>query len=139
MGRKFTIFALFYFVFEGRNSKYKPPGGLIFGEAIKRRVFCITILGASYLEGLIHGGAYFRDLRYLRLHLSLLIKGVPTSLRDLLVRSTSRDCSIQQEKSPPGVSKCNYPSCLTCPFLKQGQANYTFTSSRKRNDIYTTP
>ena len=25
--RKFTIFALFYFVFEG-NSKYKHPGGL---------------------------------------------------------------------------------------------------------------
>ena len=33
MGRKFTILALFYFVFEG-NSKYKPPGGLLFGGAI---------------------------------------------------------------------------------------------------------
>ena len=27
VGRKFTVFALFYFVFEG-NSKYKLPGGL---------------------------------------------------------------------------------------------------------------
>ena len=39
---KFTAFALFYLVFEGSFSKYKPPGGL-------------------YLEGLIHGGAYFRN------------------------------------------------------------------------------
>ena len=32
-GRKFTVFALFYFVFEG-NFEYKPPGGLTFGGAI---------------------------------------------------------------------------------------------------------
>ena len=36
---------------------YKPPGGLIFGGAIKRRVFCVTILRGLYLEGLTHGGA----------------------------------------------------------------------------------
>ena len=40
---------------------YKPPGGLIFGGAIKRRAFCVTILRGLYLEGLIHGGAYFRN------------------------------------------------------------------------------
>ena len=40
VGSKFTVFALFYFVFDG-NFQYKPPGGL-------------------YLKGLIHGGAYFR-------------------------------------------------------------------------------
>ena len=40
VGSKFTVFALLYFVFDG-NFQYKPPGGL-------------------YLEGLIHGGAYFR-------------------------------------------------------------------------------
>ena len=34
---------------------YKPPGGLIFGGAIKRRVFCVTILRGLYLEGLIFG------------------------------------------------------------------------------------
>ena len=42
VGGKFTVFALFYFVSEGSFSKDKPPGGL-------------------YLEGLIHGGAYFRN------------------------------------------------------------------------------
>ena len=39
VGSKFTVFALFYFVFEG-NFPSTSPWGLI-------------------LEGLIHGGAYF--------------------------------------------------------------------------------
>ena len=30
VGRKFTVFALFCFVFED-NSRYKPPGGLYLG------------------------------------------------------------------------------------------------------------
>ena len=33
VGRKFTVFALFYFAFEG-NFQVQGPGGLIFGEAI---------------------------------------------------------------------------------------------------------
>ena len=33
VGKKFTIFALFYFVFEG-NFQVQAPGGLIFGGAI---------------------------------------------------------------------------------------------------------
>ena len=44
MGRKFTIFALFYFVFEGKFQVQAPRGG----EGL-------------YLEGLINGGAYFRN------------------------------------------------------------------------------
>ena len=42
VGSKFTGFALFYFEFEGNFPSTSPPGGL-------------------YLEGLIHGGAYFRN------------------------------------------------------------------------------
>ena len=60
VGRKFTIFALFYFVFEG-NSKYKPPGGLYSEGRFNGGFFCVTVLGGLYLEGLIHGGAYFRN------------------------------------------------------------------------------
>ena len=60
VGSKFTVFALFYFVFEG-NFPSTSPRGLIFGGAIERRVFCVTGLGGLYLEGLIHGGAYFRN------------------------------------------------------------------------------
>ena len=33
VGRKFTVFAVFYFVLEG-NFQVKAPGGLIFGGAI---------------------------------------------------------------------------------------------------------
>ena len=37
VGSKFTVFALFYFVFE--VFQVQAPGGLIFGGAIQRRVF----------------------------------------------------------------------------------------------------
>ena len=60
VGSKFTVFALFYFVFEG-NFQVQDPGGLILGGAISRKVFCVTSLGCLYLEGIIHGGAYFRN------------------------------------------------------------------------------
>ena len=46
VGGKFTVFALFYFVFEGNFQVQAPP----------RRGW-----GRLYLEGLIHGGAYFRN------------------------------------------------------------------------------
>ena len=45
VGRKFTVFALFYFVFEGNFQV--------------RRFFCVMSLGSLYLEGLIHGGLIF--------------------------------------------------------------------------------
>ena len=60
VGRKFTVFAGFYFVFEG-HFQVQAPGGFIFGGAIERRVFCVTSLGGLYLEGLMHGGPYFRN------------------------------------------------------------------------------
>ena len=43
VARKFTVFASFYFVFEGNFQVQAPREGL-------------------YLEGLIHGGAYFRNI-----------------------------------------------------------------------------
>jgi len=62
VGSKFTVFALFYFVFGGNfPSTVQAPRRLIFGGAILRRVFCVTGLGGLRLEGLIHGGAYFRN------------------------------------------------------------------------------
>ena len=39
----------------------KSPGGLIFGGAMKRRVFYVTSLGDFYLEGLIQGGGLFSE------------------------------------------------------------------------------
>ena len=54
--RKFTIFALFYFEFEGKFQVQTPRGAYIWKGDLT-----ITILAGLYLEGLIHGGAYFRN------------------------------------------------------------------------------
>ena len=54
VGRKFTVFALFYFVFEG-NFQVQAPGGLILfwrGD-LTEGILCYDF------GGLIHGGAYF--------------------------------------------------------------------------------
>ena len=62
VGRKFTVFASSYFVFEGNFASVAPPGGgLIFEGANQHRVFCVTGLGGLYLEWVILGGAYFRN------------------------------------------------------------------------------
>ena len=52
---KFTVFALFYFVYEG-NFQVQAPGQLIFGGAILTKGFLRYKFG-----GLVHGGAYFRN------------------------------------------------------------------------------
>ena len=57
VGRKFTVCALFDFLFGG-HFQVQTPGGLIFGRAISRRVFVLRVWGgggACILEGLIHG------------------------------------------------------------------------------------
>ena len=50
VGRKFTMFALFYFVFEGKFQVQAPPGGL-YSEGRFNGGF----LRSDYLEGLIFG------------------------------------------------------------------------------------
>ena len=55
VGRKFTVFALFYFVLEGNFPSTSPRGLILFGGATSQRVFCVTDLGGLYLEGLIFG------------------------------------------------------------------------------------
>ena len=54
-----TGFALFYFEFEGNFRVQSPPGLVFGGRGELSEGFCVTILGGLYLEGLIHGGAYF--------------------------------------------------------------------------------
>ena len=56
---KFTVFALFYFVFEGNFPSTSPRGGLY----LEGR-FCVTGLGGLYLEGLYMEGLIFGILRY---------------------------------------------------------------------------
>ena len=60
VGRKFTLFVLFYCVFEGNFQVQGPRGPYILRGNLTEG-FCITSLGGLYLEGLIHGGAYFQN------------------------------------------------------------------------------
>ena len=55
---KFTVFALFHFVFEGNFPSTNLRGAHIWRGDVTEG-FCVTGLGGVYLEGLIHGGAYF--------------------------------------------------------------------------------
>ena len=57
--RKFNVFALFYFVFEG-NFQVQAPGGDLYLEGrFNRGFFCITSLGGG---GLYVKGLTFRSL-----------------------------------------------------------------------------
>ena len=51
VGRKFTVFALFYFVFEGNFPSTSPWGAYIWRGDLTEG-FCVTSLGGLYLEGL---------------------------------------------------------------------------------------
>ena len=55
VGRKFTVFALFFFVIEGNFSNTSPWGAYIWrGDLLERFL-------RYQLGGLIFGGAYFRN------------------------------------------------------------------------------
>ena len=59
VGSKFTVFALFYFVFEGNFPSISTRGAYIWRGDLTE---CLRYRFKSlYLEGLIHGGAYFRN------------------------------------------------------------------------------
>ena len=55
VGSKFTVLLCFTLYLRA-IFQAQAPGGLIFGGAISEGVS-----GGFYLEGLIHGGAYFRN------------------------------------------------------------------------------
>ena len=61
VGRKFTIFALFYFVFEGKFQVQVPPGAYIRRGDLTEGFFALRFWG-----GLLFGGAYFRNFTVLR-------------------------------------------------------------------------
>ena len=60
VGGEFTVFALFYFVFEDNFPSTSPRGAYIWRGDLTEG-FCVTGLGGLFLEGLTHGGAYFRN------------------------------------------------------------------------------
>ena len=58
VGSKFTVFAFFYFVFEGNFRSTSPRGAYIWRGDLAED-FSRYLFGGLYLEGLTHGGAYF--------------------------------------------------------------------------------
>ena len=76
VGSKFTVFAMFYFVFEGNFEVQAPGGGLYLEGRFNGGFFCVTSSGGLYVEGLIHGGTYFRNFTVLRTLLSITLKSL---------------------------------------------------------------
>ena len=60
VGSKFTVFA-FFLVFEVNFPSTSPRWAYIFEERFNGGDFALPIWGGLYLEGLLHGGAYFRN------------------------------------------------------------------------------
>ena len=65
VGRKFTVFALFYYIFEGSFQVQAPGGAYIWRSDLKDGFLRYKFGGGLYLEGLIHGEAYFQNFTVL--------------------------------------------------------------------------
>ena len=61
VGSKFTVFALFYFVFEGNFPSTSSRGAYTWRGDLTEGFFALPVWGGIYLEGLIQRGAYFRN------------------------------------------------------------------------------
>ena len=64
VGRKFAVFALFYFVFEGNFPSTIPRGGLYLEGRFNGRFLALPVWGAYIWRGLYMEGLIFGILRY---------------------------------------------------------------------------
>ena len=64
VGSKFTVFALFYFVFEGNFPSTSPPGGLYLEGRFNGWFFVLPVWGAYTWRGLSMEGLIFGILWY---------------------------------------------------------------------------
>ena len=71
VGRKFTVFSSFYFVFEG-NFQGQAPGDLYLEGRFNGGFFCVTSLGAFICKGLNMEGLIFGILRYFFISVRLI-------------------------------------------------------------------
>ena len=65
VGSKFTVFALFYFVFEGNFEVQAPGGAYIWRGDLTEVFFALRVLGAYIWRGLYMEGLIFGILRYI--------------------------------------------------------------------------
>ena len=61
VGSEFTVFALFYFLFEGNFPSTSPRGGLYLDGLFNGGFFALPVWGTYIWRGLVHGGPYFRN------------------------------------------------------------------------------
>ena len=64
VGSKFTVFALFYLVFEGNFPSTSPRGAYIWRGHLTEGFFCVTSWGAYIRRGLYMEWPIFGILRY---------------------------------------------------------------------------
>ena len=64
VGSKFTVFALFYFVFEGNFPSTSPRGGLYLEGRFNGGFFALPVWGAYIWRGLYMEGHIFGILQY---------------------------------------------------------------------------
>ena len=64
VGRKFTVFSLFYFVFEGNFQVQAPRGAYIWRGDLTEGFFALRVWGAYIWRGLYMEGLLFGILRY---------------------------------------------------------------------------
>ena len=64
VGSEFTVFALFYFVFEGNFPSTSPLGGLYLDGLFNGGFFALPVWGACIWRGLYMEGLIFGILRY---------------------------------------------------------------------------
>ena len=105
VGRKFTVFALFYFVFEGNFPSTSPRGAYIWRGDLTEG-FCVTGLGGLYLEGFIHGGAYFRNFTVL----CYSTRSKNSALSVQLVRSRKHDGELSDNKTETKLREITTPT-----------------------------
>ena len=79
VGRKLTVFTLYLWAI----SKYKPPGAYYCSEGRFNGGVFRYEFGGIYLEGLIHGGVYFRNFTVKE---TLLIRDLQPSLNENVSR-----------------------------------------------------
>ena len=116
------------------------PWGLIFGGAISQTVFCVTSLGGLYLEGLMNGEAYFRNLRYIscscliwRIHVKILwslyshyssAKRNPSNSKSSPLPEGWKWALMQQKQQAAKDGRTTGTFSLKCPSTTSPSASY---------------
>ena len=81
-GRKFTVFALFYFVFEGTQfPSTSPPRGLYLEGRFNGRFFALRVWGAYIWRGLFSEFYGIANRRVLELSTGPIMVGMVLQLR----------------------------------------------------------